>query len=100
MPGRNIVVIGDEDTVFGLGLIGLSGHAVANLEEARRALERAVADPMTALILLTENWSEAHPQAQTESDILVVNIPSQRPGKATVGLESQIERALGIHLEP
>ncbi len=99
MPGQKIVVIGDEDAVFGLGLIGLEGYAVASVEEARQTIQRAMADANTALILLTENWSEARPESMEESSALVVEIPSQGPAKPSVALETQIERALGVRLE-
>jgi len=99
MPDRKIVVIGDEDAVFGLGLIGLTGHAVTSVKEARDAIQNAMANPNTALILLTENWSEALPESRDESGPLVLEIPSQRPGKPSIALETQIERALGIRLE-
>jgi len=102
MPGRKIVVIGDEDAVFGLGLIGLDGHAVTSVEQARQAIREAMADPDTALILLTENWSEARPESMDESGAMVVEIPSgdlTGPSKPSLALESRIERALGVHLE-
>jgi vacuolar-type H+-ATPase subunit F/Vma7 len=100
MPDRKIVVIGDEDAVFGLGLIGIAGRAVATVEEAREAVRNAMADPDIALILLTENWWEAQPESRDESGALVVPIPSQRVEKPALALETQIKSALGIHLEP
>jgi vacuolar-type H+-ATPase subunit F/Vma7 len=99
MREHKIVVIGDEDAVFGLGLIGLGGYTVASTEEARRAIHNAMGDPNTALILLTENWSEARPEAISESGPLIVEIPSQIPARKTITLEGQIERALGVRLE-
>jgi vacuolar-type H+-ATPase subunit F/Vma7 len=99
MPGEKIVVIGDEDAVFGLGLLGLEGHPVTNMEEARQAISMAVADPSTALILLTENWSEARPESMEEGGALVVEIPSQGPAKPSIALEARIEQALGVRLE-
>ena len=103
MPGQKIVVIGGEDAVFGLGLIGLEGHAVTNLDEARRAIHSAMADPDTALILLTEDWSaarpEARPDAMDESGALIVEIPSPGPSQPSVALETRIEQALGVRLE-
>ena len=99
MPGQNIVVIGDEDAVFGLGLIGLEGQAVTGIEQAREAIRKTLADPSTALILLTENWSEARPDSMDESGALVVEIPSPGPSKPSMALETRIERALGIRLE-
>ena len=103
MPGQNIVVIGDEDAVFGLGLIGLEGQAVTGIEQAREAIRKTLADPSTALILLTENWSEARPESQPESmdesGALVVEIPGPGPAQPSTALETRIERALGIRLE-
>ena len=99
MPGQKIVVIGDEDAVFGLGLIGFEGRAVTSVEQAREAIRKTLADPSTALILLTENWSEARPESMTESGALVVEIPRPGPSKPSLALETRIERALGVHLE-
>jgi vacuolar-type H+-ATPase subunit F/Vma7 len=103
MPGKNIVVIGDEDAVFGLGLIGLDGHVVTSVEQARETIRKAMADSTTALILLTENWSEAladaGPEALDESRAMIIEIPSPEPVKRSVTLEMRIEQALGVHLE-
>jgi vacuolar-type H+-ATPase subunit F/Vma7 len=96
---QKIVVIGDEEAVFGLGLIGLEGHAVASLAEARNAVREAMASPDTALILLTENWSEARPETIDEFGAVVVEIPSQGAPKGLMGLQTRIERALGVQLE-
>jgi len=99
MPGQKIVVVGDEDAVFGLGLIGLEGQAVTSVDQARQAIRKAMADPNTALILLTENWSEARPASIDESGALVVEIPSPGPAKPSMALEARIEQALGVRLE-
>ncbi len=99
MAGQKIVVIGNEDAVFGLGLIGLEGHAVASIDEAREAIRKAMADHDTSLILLTEEWSEARPEAMYESGALVVEIPGPGPAKPSMALETRIERALGVRLE-
>jgi len=100
---QNIVVIGDEDAVFGLGLIGLEGHVVTSVEQAREAIRKASADPNIALILLTENWSEARPEpresASDDSGALIVEIPSPGPAKPSLALETRIEQALGVRLE-
>jgi vacuolar-type H+-ATPase subunit F/Vma7 len=102
-PGRKIVVIGGEDAVFGLGLIGLEGRVVSSLEEARKAVRDASADPDTALILLTEDWSEARPEARPdileESGPPIVEIPCPGPAKTSSSLGARIEQALGVRLE-
>jgi vacuolar-type H+-ATPase subunit F/Vma7 len=99
MANQKIVVIGDESAVFGLGLIGLEGHAVTSVDEARRAVEHAIEDPATAIILLTENWSEARPDALAESGPWIVNIPAEQPVEAPIPLETQLRLALGIGLD-
>ena len=99
MPGQKIVVIGDEDAVFGLGLIGLEGYAVTSVGQARQAVRQAMGDPETALILLTEDWSEARPESMDQSGAMVVEIPSHGPSRPSMALEARIEQALGIRLE-
>jgi vacuolar-type H+-ATPase subunit F/Vma7 len=99
MPQHRIVVIGDEDGVFGLGLLGLEGRPVTDLEQARHAVEEAMADPTTALILLTEEWADAQPESMSGSNALVVEIPGPQPVTRSVALQERIERALGVHLE-
>jgi len=103
MRGQKIVVIGDEDAVFGLGLIGLEGHVVVNEAQARQAIRDAMANPDIALILLTENWHEARPDsredAMDETGAMIIEIPCQGPVKPSLALETRIERALGVRLE-
>jgi len=99
VPGQKIVVIGDEDAVFGLGLIGLEGRTVTSVEQARDAIRKAVSDPDTALVLLTENWAGARPESMNESGALVVEIPGPGPAKPSLALEARIEQALGVRLE-
>jgi V/A-type H+-transporting ATPase subunit F len=99
MAGQKILVIGDEDAVFGLGLVGLEGRVVASMEDARKAVRDALADPENALILLTENFSEARPETMEGDGPLVVEIPGKGPARTSAALEAQIERALGTHLE-
>lgn len=97
---QDIVVVGDEDAVFGLGLIGLRGYPAKNLNEARKALQSALAEPETALVLLTENWSAAKDDVPGEGSALVIEIPCSGPVAAkTRGLEETIERALGVRFE-
>lgn len=99
MDKHEIVVVGDEEAVFGLGLIGLRGYPARNLEEARNALQSAFADPATALVLLTENWAEAKREVPDESSSLVIEIPCSGPFASRMRLEETIERALGVRLE-
>jgi vacuolar-type H+-ATPase subunit F/Vma7 len=99
MAGQKILVIGGEDAVFGMSLIGLEGRAVTSVEQARRAIRDAVADPDVALILLTEDLAGARCEAEDESRALVVEIPCPGPPKPSLVLHSRIEQALGVRLE-
>jgi V/A-type H+-transporting ATPase subunit F len=98
-PDQKIIVIGDEDAVFGLALIGLEGRMVTSVEQARDAIGKAMSDPDIALVLLTENWSAARPDTMDDSGALVVEIPGPGPAKPSLALEARIEQALGVHLE-
>ena len=99
MPPAQIVVIGDEDTVFGLGLLGIKGRTASNADQVRQALGEASADPETALILLTENWQELAPAPSCEAGPLVIEIPSTQTVSRTAEMHRRIERALGVRLE-
>jgi V/A-type H+/Na+-transporting ATPase subunit F len=99
MAGQKIVAIGGQDAVFGMSLIGLEGRVAANVQEARRAIRDAMADPDVALLLLTEDLAEARPAGEEESHALIVEIPCPGPPKPSLALQSRIEQALGVRLE-
>lgn len=104
MRAGRIVVIGDEDAVFGLGLLGFPGTAVQDLQEARQAVRESLRDPATALILLTENWaaagSEIGPEiAPTDVGPQIIEIPSSQPAPRETRLQAEIERILGVSRE-
>jgi vacuolar-type H+-ATPase subunit F/Vma7 len=102
MIAGRIRVIGEQDAVMGLGLIGLEGQVVATLAEADGALEAALHDPEIALILLTERWAEQLQMQVIEAMLnvtgtVVVEIPSA--GSASVSpLHERMERSLGTVL--
>lgn len=103
MRSGRIVVVGERDAVFGLGLVGLEGEAVGTLPEARRALERALRDPSVAMILVTEDWLEplAEPIERAladEAGPMIVEIPASRPVERRRGLQQLVERTLGIRM--
>lgn len=100
----NIVVVGDSDAVFGLGLLGLAGEAVEDEQGAREALARALADPATAVVLITENWADLAGRFEPETSLtdlgpLVVEIPSTQPKAHEDRLREQMSRVLGTRLE-
>ena len=103
MRAGHIRVIGDQDAVMGLALLGLAGQVVMNAAEAEQALELALRDPDTALILLTENWAQSL-QAQVAETVLdsskamIVEIPSAVTLTKVDALHERIERSLGLHV--
>ena len=113
MRAGRIVVIGDLDAVFGLGLLGLEGRAVATAAEARSALDAILRDPTVALVLLTEDWAarlqEAEPGALTQEALdrsavaargpMVVEIPAPGASEPTGDLHERVRKALGFRFE-
>jgi len=103
MAGR-IVAIGPPDTVLGLGLLGIEGLTVDSLPEARRALERALAAPGVALVLLARTWSTAMREdleriALDEVGPLVVEIPDPDADEEDTSLAEHVEQMLGVRLD-
>jgi V/A-type H+-transporting ATPase subunit F len=98
--------IGDEDTVRGFRLAGVSGQAVSSAPEAALAVETAVAQRDCAIILLTEKVADGiRPQVERIrfelQQPLIVEIPGPAgplPGRRS--LRQLAQEAVGIHIEP
>jgi V/A-type H+-transporting ATPase subunit F len=50
-------VVGDPDTVTGFGLVGIKGVVVSSVDEAWRALSKAVESVDFAIIIISEEFS-------------------------------------------
>ena len=103
MIRRRIVAVGPLDTVLGLELLGIEGTAVTNERQAAAALDRALAAPDVAMVLLGQSWSGAlHDRleraALDESGPLVVEIPDPDGGDTRTSLTERVERVLGVRL--
>ena len=48
-------IIGDEDTVLGFGMVGVSGKVAVNTDEALHAFQTIIEDKETCIIIITEN---------------------------------------------
>jgi len=68
------IVIGDELTVTGFKLIGLSGIVAESAEEARNALDDVRKQEEVALILITERVAE-----QIRDSVDAVKLNTERP---------------------
>ena len=97
-------IIGDEDTVLGFGVVGVSGKVVTNPDQAQRAFKATLQDKDTGIIIITERIADMiRPMVNkflfTASFPLVVEIPDRngsKPGKP--GIKEMVNTAIGIKL--
>ena len=95
-------VIGDEDTVLGFSLTGLSGQAVHSKDEAVAAWSKAIENKNNAIIIITEDVANLIRETVdrflfSESFPLVVEIPS--PGKSSSrDLRTLVNEAIGVSI--
>ncbi len=97
-------VIGDEDTVLGFGLVGVRGIMAANAQETEQALNKAMEDPETGIILISERLAElVRPLVDrfvfTRQFPLILEIPDAMgriEGKPS--LKELVNEAIGIKL--
>lgn len=98
-----IVAVGPPDTVLGLGLLGIEGTVVADAREAAAALDRALAAPDVAMVLVGRSWASAlrdriEAAAVGADAPLVVEVPDPDAAAAEVPLSERVERVLGVRL--
>jgi len=97
-------IIGDEDTVLGFGIVGVSGQVAVNAEEAMAAFQAILKDKEICIIIITEKVADmirttVDRYLFTESFPLIVEIPD-RQGRdpARPGIKEMANRAIGIKL--
>ncbi len=97
-------IIGDEDTVLGFGVVGVSGRVATNTEEARRAFEDLLGDKETSIIIITERVANliratVDRYLFTESFPLIVEIPDRHgPLPDRPGIRELVNTAIGLKL--
>jgi len=97
-------VIGDEDTVLGLGMAGVEGRIVNDVQEADLALSAALADTDIGIILITERCADFVREKVdrylfTSAFPLIVEIADRKgalPGRP--GIREMVNKAIGIKL--
>lgn len=97
-------VIGDEDTVLGLGMAGVSGRSVAKPEEADIAFTDAIGNRDIGIIIITESIADMiRPKVDqyifTHSFPLIVEIPDRTgrlPDKP--GIRELVNKTIGLKL--
>jgi len=95
-------VIGDEDTVLGMGLAGVRGRAVTSPAEAKEAFARALDDPEVGILIITERTAEVI-RPEVESAIMerampiIVEVPDRNgPIEGKKNLIELIREAIGV----
>ena len=97
-------VIGDEDTVLGLGMAGVSGRSVLRSEEAEAAFDEAISNKQIGIIVITEAVADmirarVDRYIFTQTFPLIVEIPDRGgrlPGKP--GIRELVNRTIGLKL--
>ncbi len=95
-------VIGDEDTVLGFSLVGVSGIVAATADEAKGAWDKALEDKAHGVIIITEDAADLIRDTVdrylfSESFPLVVEIPA-RSGKRGPDLRELVNQAIGVSI--
>lgn len=100
----NLHVIGDEETVLGFALVGVSGTVAKSRDETRQALDRVLREGQAGLIFVTERLA-AEIQDEIENLVLsgkfplVLEIPDRRgPLGQRTKIRNIIGRAVGVKL--
>ena len=97
-------VIGDEDTVLGLGMAGVSGRVANSAAEAQDAFTDTISNGEVGIIIITEAVAEmirttVDRYIFTQSFPLIVEIPDRTgklPGKP--GIRELVNKTIGLKL--
>ncbi len=97
-------VIGDEDTVLGLGMAGVRGRIVKDAAGAKSSFSEAIKDGSVGIVIMTEAVADLIRQDVdrylfTESFPLIVEIPDRKgrvPGKP--GIRELVNKTIGLKL--
>ena len=97
-------IIGDEDTVLGFAIVGISGVVAINAEEAMEAFTEMLKDRDICIIIITEKIADiirttVDKYLFTDSFPLIVEVPDRkgvRPGRP--GIKDMVNAAIGIKL--
>jgi V/A-type H+-transporting ATPase subunit F len=97
-------IIGDEDTVLGFGIVGVSGQIAVNAEEAKLAFTATLEDKTVGIIIMTEQVADMIRSTVdrylfTESFPLIVEIPDRKGHQADrPDIKDMVNAAIGIKL--
>jgi vacuolar-type H+-ATPase subunit F/Vma7 len=98
-------VIGDGDMVTGFRLVGVDGVEVASVDEAKQALDKALALSDVGIIVISQAYS-TDPAIRDQIDKvrqervtpLIVELPGSRGQSTYIPISSTISKILGIKI--
>ncbi len=97
-------VIGDNDTVIGFSLAGISGRSVDNPQEGLLALKEAVESDKIGIVLITEAVAQEI-RSEIEEIIITMNLPLlveipniDGPLEDKVTISDLVKSAIGISI--
>ena len=99
-----LLVIGNQDAVWGFALAGVRGQIVTTAEELDRALDAALADKEVGIVLVTEDVADLNRRRvdmlRVHSSVpLVVEIPGpEGPRPDRPSLSEVIRRTIGVRI--
>lgn len=98
-----ILVIGSQDAVLGLSLVGVDGRIVADAQQVKEALDASLADRTVGLLLITSDVAEFARERIDALKVssfapLVVEVPGPGMGEQPPSLKDLVQRAVGISL--
>jgi vacuolar-type H+-ATPase subunit F/Vma7 len=103
MNHTGLFVIGDENAVFGFGLLGVAGQVVGSAMEARTTLEHVLDNQTVEIVLITDFWAQVlradlDQLLVTRSTPLIVEIPGAIATSAQPVLRERLRQVLGVNL--
>jgi V/A-type H+-transporting ATPase subunit F len=99
-----LLVIGNQDAVWGFALAGVRGQIVTTAEELNRALDAALHDEGIGIVLVTEDVADLARHRVDELMIrstipLVVEIPGpEGPNPDRASLSDVIRQTIGVRI--
>ena len=97
-------IIGDEDTVLGLGMVGVKGRVVRDTDGAKQAFQNALSDKEVGIVIITERAANfirpiVDKYIFTENFPLIVEVPDRRGGvPGRKGIREMVNAAIGVNL--
>jgi vacuolar-type H+-ATPase subunit F/Vma7 len=95
------IVIGDRDMVTGFQLVGIKGVEVLSVDEAKRALLKAVENIDIAIVIISEDFSTKLRATINELRLnriapLIVELPGRAGPSGRIDMSSIVEKAIGV----